>query len=211
MSNILITGATGFLGSNLLVELLTKRENRLYVLIRAKNERSASSRKKALIKQIVPEKIRRRAIARVTVIKGDITKDNLGLDKKRLRMLQNKIDTIYHCAAIREFGYNINEIRKVNVKGTENLLKTALDWINHGCLQNVNHISTAYVAGNYKKRFYEDQIDVSQKFNNTYEQSKFEAEMMVLKYRRRGLPVDIYRPSIIADSTPPETRVASGA
>lgn len=210
MSNIFITGSTGFLGSNLLVGLLTAKENNLYLLIRLKDSKNSLARKRALIGQIFLKSMQQEAASRISIIEGDVTKENLGLNKKSLQMLRHTIDTIYHCAAITELTRSISNARKVNVYGTQNILETALGWKNEGCLENVNHISTAYVAGDYKKRFYEEQLNVSQNFNNTYEQSKFEAEKVVREYRKKGLRVDIYRPSIIIDSIRAGTRVNSG-
>ena len=202
--NIFITGITGFLASNLVRLLLAKKENRLYVLIRAKDGKSALQRKNALINKTFSKPVRSKINSRIHVIRGDISKDNLGLSKKDLVKLRI-IHAIYHCAAICKFSYALSTIRKVNVRGTENLLKLALDWQKKGQLENVSHISTGYIAGDYKGIFYERDIDVSQGFNNSYEQSKFEAELMVLKYRKAGLRVDIYRPSIIVDTIPPRT------
>lgn len=202
MRDIFITGATGFLGSNLLKLLLGEEGTQVYILIRARNNKLASERRDALINSTFPKSVRNKLYHRLHAVRGDISKDNLGLNKKDFHKLQDALDTIYHCAAIREFGYNLDTIRKVNVGGTENLLKTALAWKNKGRLESVNHISTAYVAGNYTGTFYETQLDVSQRFNNTYEQSKFEAEKVVVRYRKKGLPVDIFRPSIITDAIP---------
>lgn len=200
MRNIFITGATGFLGSNLLKIILSEKDTQVYILVRARDTKAASKIKGALINSIFSKSARNEISHRLHAVRGDISEDNLGLNKRDFRKLQGIVDTVYHCAAIRDFAYDLDTIRIVNVKGTENLLKTALTWKNKGRLENVNYISTAYVAGNYTDTFYETQLDVSQRFNNTYEQSKFEAERVVVMYRKKGLPVDIYRPSVITDA-----------
>ena len=64
-------------------------------------------------------------------------------------------------------------------------------------LKKINHISTIFVHGDYKGLFREDCLDVGQKFNIPYEQSKFEAEKLIEKYRKKGLWINIYRPGII--------------
>ncbi len=210
MNNVFITGATGFLGSNLLKEILLEKKNNAYILIRAKDGKSALRRKNALIDQMFSRPRRRKVSSRLHMIQGDITKHNLGLHKKTLDMLRKTVNTIYHCAAIREFTSSDNAIKKVNVKGTQNVLKVALDWKKNGHLENVNHISTAYIAGKHKGTFFEKHVSVSQNFNNPYERTKFEAEKAVLRYRKKGLPVSIYRPSIIADSPLAKTNATSG-
>ena len=208
--NIFVTGGTGFLGSNLLKKLLIEKENHVYVLVRIADNISALQRKHELIHRMFLKSSGQELAQRIHILVGDISKDNLGLSKEDLIALRNVIDTAYHCAAICNLRCAISEVRKVNVRGTENLLKLALDWQNNGRLENVNHISTAYVAGNFSGIFYEHQIDVSQDFNNSYERSKFEAELVVTSYRNRGLRVDTYRPSIIVDTLPPSTDFAPG-
>ena len=63
-------------------------------------------------------------------------------------------------------------------------------------LRRFTYVSTAYVAGEHRGIFGEDDFDVGQRFRNPYEQSKFEAEGLVRSYASR-LPVTIVRPSIV--------------
>src|SRR5207253_1615626 len=65
-----------------------------------------------------------------------------------------------------------------------------------GRLQRLGYISTAFVGGSYPDRFGEDDLDVGQRFRNSYEQSKFEAEL-VMHAHMRNLPITVLRPSII--------------
>ena len=60
----------------------------------------------------------------------------------------------------------------------------------------MGYVSTAYVAGTHPGPFTEDDLEVGQTFRNPYEQSKFEAERLVRRDRRR-LPIQIFRPSIV--------------
>jgi thioester reductase-like protein len=75
-----------------------------------------------------------------------------------------------------------------------------LDFAKHcharGGLRRLGHVSTAYVAGTYRGRFHEDDLDRGQDFHNTYERSKFEAESL-LRERADDLPLQFLRPSII--------------
>jgi thioester reductase-like protein len=201
--NLFITGATGFLASNLLQRLLTEEKNHLYLLIRAGDNRSLLQRKDALINRLFAKDDRDKVASRIHVFNGDISKKGLGLDRKESEKLRNTIDMVYHSAAMCDFSCTLGVIRKTNVTGTRNVLELALDWQENGHLEGVSHISTAYVAGNHSGIFHEKDVDVSQDFNNAYEQSKFEAELAVSEYRKKGLRVDIYRPSIITDTSPP--------
>lgn len=131
---------------------------------------------------------------RLTVLEGDITEKDLGLSKKDIDLLKNEIEEIFHSAALTQFNLPLRELRKVNVEGTKNVLELA---VKCGTLKKVNHLSTAYVCGDYKGVFKEDDLDLGQKFNSTYEQSKFEAEKLADEYRKRGLWIDVFRPPLV--------------
>ena len=76
------------------------------------------------------------------------------------------------------------------------MLELSRELAERGRLRRHVHVSTAYVAGRYRGRFLETDLDVGQGFRNTYEQSKFEAER-ALGEAADGLPLVIARPSII--------------
>jgi long-chain acyl-CoA synthetase len=65
-----------------------------------------------------------------------------------------------------------------------------------GVLERFGYISTAFVAGRYPGVFREDALEARQRFRNTYERTKFEAEQMV-RWRGGDLPVTVVRPSIV--------------
>ena len=189
---IFLTGATGLVGSYLL-KILLQNGHKVYTLARDKNNKSANERVFEVLKfwdQDIADKYFKNCI----VVNGDITQENLGLNKNINSLLKNQTEEIFHCAAITEFNKPMEEIRKVNVYGTKNILDFSLECKN---LKKVNHISTAYIFGDYKGVFKEDDLDVGQKFNTTYEQSKFEAEKLVVEYRNKGLWIDVFRPAII--------------
>lgn len=189
---VLITGATGLVGSYLLKVLLQNRY-KVYVLSRSKDGKNAKDRVIDILKFWDNDIVSKNS-HNLSVLEGDITKKNLGLNKQSIDLLKNEIEEIFHCAAITEFNYPLQEIRKVNVEGTKNILDLALECKR---FKKVSHISTAYVCGDYKGIFKEEDFDVGQKFNTTYEQSKFEAEKLIQDYRKKGLWIDIFRPPII--------------
>ena len=76
-------------------------------------------------------------------------------------------------AAITDLNWPLEEVRNINVHGTKSVLDFAVLCKKDGSLKKVNHISTVYVVGAKRCKFKESDLDVSQKFNNTYEQTKY--------------------------------------
>lgn len=188
---IFLTGATGFVGSNLASKFL---ERGYYLKFLARDKRQKANKR---IEQIMYRICKKYKIwkGRVEVINGDITKDNLGLSPNELSKLCSEIDIVFHCAANTSFDKDRKrEIEKDNVIGTKNILELSR-WINN---PNLHYISTAYVCGQRKGIVYEDELDEGQTFNNPYEESKFRAELLVREYSDKyNIKVTIYRPAII--------------
>jgi len=197
MANIFMTGGTGFLGWDIVKELLKEKNSKLYLLARGKKKESAQDRINGLIKKSYHGIERKVVSRRIEIIEGDIAEKGLGIVKSRMDKLRSEIDTIYHSAALCQFNVPMPIIRKINVSGTKNVLDFALQCKRNGQFQSFNHISTIGVAGKFSGRFYEDDLDVGQEFDNTYEQSKFEAEKLVEEYRKKGLAIPVFRPGII--------------
>lgn len=197
MNNIFVTGATGFLGSLIVDEILSSSGDVLHILVRDKQASVGRDRLISTLSDARGGGLNEAEKNRIHAYKGDITKRGLGLDRRDAAYLAGTIDVIYHSAATTDINLPIAKARKINVGGTANVLDFALQCKQKGRLKKVNHISTAYVAGTGKALFKEDHLDIKQGFNNTYEQSKFEAEKLAHKYRRNGLHIDIFRPSII--------------
>ncbi len=198
--NIFVTGGTGFLGWHIVKELLKEKYN-IYLLIRTKENQSPYQRINALLVKDFKKGSIKEIINRIRVVEGDIAEPGLGIDKIQREELARIIDTIYHCAALCEFGIPLEKIRKVNVEGTRNVLEFAKECKANGQFRYFIHISTAAVAGDYSGIYYEDSLDEGQGFNNTYEQTKFEAERLVQGYKDKGLPVAIFRPGVITGNS----------
>ncbi|MDP8230970.1 MAG: SDR family oxidoreductase [Candidatus Gorgyraea atricola] len=197
MKNIFITGATGFLGWDIVKNLLKKQDSKLYLLVRGNSDMKAKDRITKLINKSYDKAKRDGINERIEVVHGDTTKKDMGIKKFTLDKLRKEIETIYHCAALCEFGMPLEPIRKINVLGTKNVLDFALQCNENNQFDSFHHISTVAVVGKFGGIFYEDSLDVGQGFNNTYEETKFEAEKLIAEYRHKGLSISIYRPSII--------------
>lgn len=190
---LLLTGATGFVGMELLARYLERTHRRVHVLVRGRDDREASARMKRTLRSLFGED--HPYVERVVAIAGDLTQPRLGLRGDHDELAE-QVEEIVHGAASISFELGLRQSRDVNVEGTRRVLDLAERCERRGGLRRLSYISTAYVAGEHKGCFSEDDLDVGQGFRNAYEQSKFEAERLVSRVRGR-LPVTVLRPSII--------------
>ena len=192
---IFLTGATGFLGGEVLARLLARGENPVYALVRAADQGSADDRLRQVLESLFgrAEPWAGRAVA----VPGDVTRPGLGLGSARREWLAERVERLIHCAASVSFTLGERESRAINVEGTRRVLELAEACASRGDgLEYAMHVSTAYVAGTHPERFTERDLDVGQGFRNAYERSKFEAELLV-RERAATLPVQVVRPSIV--------------
>jgi long-chain acyl-CoA synthetase len=191
---VLLTGATGFVGMEVLARYLERTDRELYVLIRARDDGEAAARLRTTMGVLYGSEDAHSG--RVGAVAADIERDGLGLPPERCAMLAERVSDVVHCAASVSFSLPLEESRQVNVVGTQRLLDFAREADSRGGLTRFAYVSTAYVAGTHEGDFREDQLDVGQGFRNAYEQSKFEAETLVRQEADR-LSVQIFRPSIV--------------
>jgi thioester reductase-like protein len=190
---VLLTGATGFLGGEVLARLLECEEGPVYTLIRAEDDERAAARLRRVVASLMGSD---EACERAIAVAGDITQPRLGMSHRRRDWLAERVDRVIHSAASVSFTLGLDESRAINVDGTRRVLAMARYCATRGELRSFVHVSTAYVAGTRPGPFGEHELEVGQGFRNAYEQSKFEAELL-LRERGRGLPVQVVRPSIV--------------
>jgi thioester reductase-like protein len=192
---VLLTGATGFLGMELLAAYLERTNRHVYALVRGVNDRQAHARLERTLERLFGPGPHYRE--RVSAVRGDVTQPGLGLGSRRRTALAERVSEIVHSAASVSFENELHTARAINVEGTRRVLELAAQCHARGeGLRRLTHISTAYVAGQHRGCFSEDDLDVGQRFRNSYEQSKLEAEQLVASWRGQ-LPITVVRPSIV--------------
>lgn len=193
----LLTGATGFLGSSLAVELLRCDRGLVYCLVRPKGDITArlhgavrAAADAAGTTNGIDEQL-----GRLVPLAGDIGQPGLGLTPEdRARLVSDRPDEVWHAAAsLRYEDRHRDEIIATNVGGTTNLVDAAAEL--H--IPELNHISTAYVAGQKVGDVHEEPYDPTFEPNNWYEASKRQGEDVVVSHSERFARVRIMRPSIV--------------
>ncbi len=187
--NIFLTGATGFLGSHLTAHLL-QEGHYVRVLARSSKTASALSRVQETLKKIGVDNCNN-----LEVLEGDIVLQGLGLKEDDARKVAGSTDEVWHCAASLSFlEEDREEIFRMNVGGTRNVLGL----VERTPSRRLQHVSTAYIAGNRPDLALETEIKVGQTFKNPYEESKCEAEVLIAEAQTRGsVSASVYRPSIV--------------
>ena len=196
--SILLTGATGFLGTHILVELLKNPSaiKRIYCLIRNKNNIDMEERFWKKIHFYFGRQYDNLIKAYVTLIHGDITLEKFGLSETEYDILTQNVDTVVHTAAnVKHYG-NYEDFELINITGTQNMIDFCMESHAH-----LYHISTMTVSGNYlleqsqsRKKFNETSFYQNQNFDdNVYAKSKLMAEMHILDGISNGLHATIFR------------------
>ena len=189
--DVVLTGATGFLGIHVLRYLIENTDKKIYCFLRKGKMSSLVAKMKHYLMYYFDDSYDNLFGKRIFLVSGDIT------DRNTVEYLSNyEFDAIFNCAAcVKHFG-NDDTIYKVNVKGVENLVDF--------CVKNNKrfiHVSTASVAGStYEgsdladKKITENVLNLGQDISNKYVNTKFNAEEIILtNVTTNGLKAKIVR------------------
>ncbi len=176
-----VTGATGFIGRNL-VERLLEREGTIYVLVREGSQGRL-------------EELRNRwgvGDDRVVGIVGDLAKPGLGVSDADLAKLKGDVDHLFHLAAIYDMSADAESQQVANIEGTRHMVELA-HAVEAG---RVHMVSSIAAAGLYKGLWLEDMFDEAHDLDtNPYFRTKHDSEGIVRNECQR--PWRVYRPGIV--------------
>ncbi|MFD9069065.1 SDR family oxidoreductase [Streptomyces lasiicapitis] len=189
----LLTGATGFVGGAVVLELLDRTDETVHALVRGKDDADATARLHAALTGMAEgygrTDLRQAILERTVAIRGDMTVPGCGADAARLPC----VDEVWHCAAsLRYEEEHRTEIEAQNVEGTANVLNLA----RRLGARTFNYMSTAYVAGSRTGRILEGSVTDTSLANNCYEQTKMRAEFLV-EAAAADMRVRIMRPTVV--------------
>ena len=174
LGNVLLTGATGYLGIHILRELIDGDSSNIYCLVRGKTLDDAERRLKRLLFFYFENSFKSIFGQRLHVILGDVTSDLCSVADNL------NIDTVINCAAIVKHFSEGTEIEDVNIGGAQQCVDFCIK-----TNARLIHISTAstrgYWVGQAKEdTFTEQRLYMGQSLGNKYIYSKFMAERLIL-------------------------------
>ncbi|WKD32048.1 type I polyketide synthase [Streptomyces xanthophaeus] len=196
---ILLTGATGFLGAFLLRDLLRTTEARIHLLVRGTDRADGLARLKSNMEfyRLWDEV----DLSRLEVHIGDLAERRLGLSEEEFDELARTVDAVYHNGARVHWLHPYSALRDANVGGTEEVLRLAA---RHRTVP-VHYVSTVGVfAGPLEEGTplrVTDPTGPAEVLPSGYLQSKWVAEQIIGIARDRGIPVNIYRVDVISGDT----------
>ena len=179
-----MTGYPGFIGKRLvrrLVEDVRREGGRLVLVVLPKFAQAARA------------DLASQGALDAEVIEGDVVQMHLGLSGAEFKALAAEVTDVWHLAAISWLGSDRAVMRRVNVEGTRNVLELARAARR---LRRLNHFSTAFVSGDRAGVILEEELAMRQRFHNSYEETKYQAELLVRR-AQTDLPATVYRPSIV--------------
>lgn len=192
---VLLTGATGYLGSYLLHELLVQSQAVIYCLVRSGGA-SGYARIVSSMEFFFGADIAKQMEGRVFAIEGDLEKPQLGLGGNERQQLIQSLDAIIHSAAdVRHFG-DEEQFAKTNIAGTLSLME-----LSQAAQKRVrfHHISTMGIpedlalSGQWEQVVSQQKLAPDLRVENLYTNSKMEAEKALMLAAANGLDVTIYR------------------
>ncbi|MCG1042450.1 amino acid adenylation domain-containing protein [Mycetohabitans sp. B8] len=193
---VLLTGATGFVGRYLLIELLRQTNAHIICLVKSNNEHEARSRILSALEEIGQSNLDQ---CRISVLCGNLAQAKLGLTETQLAGLADNLDAIIHNGAMVNHFFSYRELRQANVLATDTLVRVAAT----GREKSLHYISTLSVAPEKAPLPFTEDSDISMEpVPNGYVQSKWVAEHLINVAAAQGIPCGIHRLAhITADST----------
>jgi amino acid adenylation domain-containing protein/thioester reductase-like protein len=190
--HILLTGATGFLGAFLLLELLQQTNANIYCLVRAQNVEAGKKKLQETLNSylILQDSFSQRIIPVI----GDLSQPLLGLKEQEFQELAHQIDIIYHNGAWVHHIYPYSVLKAANVLGTQEVLRLACEVKT----KPVHFISTASIFSPLQESAVTvatetDNLDDYPAPSNGYVQTKWVCEKLIKTAQQRGLLISSYR------------------
>ncbi len=193
MSVVLVTGATGFLGSEAIARLVA-RDCTVAALVRGKDSAEADLRLRRTWWDF-PD-LREAIGSKVRVVVGDVRSAEVCDDPSDRQWLVRNVTHVLHTAADLRLDAPQDELDQTNVEGTLNVLRLANEANRDHGLEMFAHVSTAYIGPSRSGVVEEEAFDPEAVAQSNYERSKLRGEAEVRRFISE-LPIIILRPGMV--------------
>jgi thioester reductase-like protein len=204
---VFLTGSTGYIGAHIAAGLLKRHDDRLNLLVRAKDEHEAGVRLwRAMQLHFQFPEFYECLRNRISIFRGDLTSTGFGLPHGDYSRLAETTDSIIHCAASLN-RKSEKACLNVNLRGTLEVIKLAIAARDQHGLRRFSHVSTVAVAGHRSNEVVceDDAIQWDRSDYDPYARTKKFCEHMIRELLPDVQPT-IFRPSIVlGDSRHAET------
>jgi nucleoside-diphosphate-sugar epimerase len=188
MDKIFITGATGFLGHQLVYNLVQEGHH-LVLLCRNTQSRKITDR--------IEYWNRSPYASQIEWVEGNLHASGLGISGDVISRLKGQVQAVYHLAALVKFDFSLEEeLITTNLTGTGHVL----DFAEKVNATQFYYVSTAYTLGSSDIGL-ETLYDPDRSFLNPYEKTKCLAEHLVMGKKDRFEHVGIFRPAIVVGNS----------
>lgn len=185
--SILLTGATGYVGSHLLRELVKTTSSSIICMIRAKNETAARDKIEQAFKTFGLDF--NFDTSRVEILCGDLDLPKAGISLEKWKYLGQNVSDVYHAAAAVNFVQPFSELCRSNTEGTAILADFAYEY----GIDHFHFISTVSVLSEVERSIRTKPFDLQNLPSDGYSQSKLAAEYVVTNLSQKGISTTIYR------------------
>jgi len=191
---ILLTGATGYLGTHMVHDLLTQSDATLTCLMRGESEERARAGLLRKLTWYFPEIDWSAYAQRLRVLIADLSADELGLPRRAYEELAMTQRVIIHAAANVSHVGAASAFFRINTDSVAKLIEFA----QRGVPKQLHHISTLSVVGYWNetppiREFQEQNLEEGQVFPAAYAESKHRAEVLMRRAFEDGLSGAVYR------------------
>lgn len=200
-NNLLLFGATGFVGMHIIDSFIKNDSGKIYCVVRDKNNKSAQERFIEILHFYFGEKLDKYVGNRILILKGNILKENFELSNKNFNNLIEDVNIVINSAALVKHYGDEEKFIEINVNSTKNIIDFCKE--NKKRLIQISSLSVSgnsSLDGNSEDRKQEKEMTYTemdlykgQQLNNVYIKSKFIAERLILENISNGLDAQILR------------------
>ncbi|MCR4603995.1 MAG: AMP-binding protein [Prevotella sp.] len=198
---VFITGATGFLGSHILAELLARDDYRnrdVICLVRGASSVHGAERLRETFHRYHLDV---HHLERVRIVSGDLVLPELGLEPGIYRHLALVTSEVYHCAATVNMMADYETLKLQNVTATKNILQFCL----RGRRKKLNDASTLSVfvstSRNEGVALESDRLDAPCMIYGGYGQTKYVCEKLLLSVPPERCGINVIRYGLLCGDT----------